>query len=40
MANTKSMVKRKLNDPDPEHIAAKEDFRKIAMEIYKSTTSI
>ena len=36
MANTKSMVKRKLCDPDPEHIAAKEDFRKIAMEIYKS----
>ena len=34
------MVKRKLNDPDPEHIAAKEDFRKIAMEIYNSTTSI
>ena len=34
MENTKTMVKRE-SAPPPELVAAKEEFRRVAMELYK-----
>ena len=35
MENTKTMVKRKVAEPPAELVAAKDEFRRVAMEIYK-----